>query len=208
MFNERLIERQGRRLNLVEGPAHGPPLLFLHGVCRGWRDFAPVFPAVLPRWRILAIDFRGHGKSDRTPHEYHVADYALDALAVLSAHVDEPAVVYGHSLGALAAAAAAAALPERVRAVILEDPPSAELLQHIQETPFFAQFRGMQLLAGDAAPVDELARQLGAIPMPGPAGTTVRLRDLRDGAALRFGARCLKDLDPEVLAPLIAGDSL
>ena len=69
----------------------GRPLLFLHGVCRGWRDFAPVLPAVLPRWRVLAIDFRGHGKSDRTPHEYHVADYALDALAVLSAHVDAAA---------------------------------------------------------------------------------------------------------------------
>lgn len=207
MFAERLIERQGRRLNLAEGPAHGPPLLFLHGVCRGWRDFTPLFPAVLPRWRVLAIDFRGHGNSERTPREYHVADYALDALAVL-AQLDEPAVIYGHSLGGLAAIAAAAALPERVRAVILEDPPSAELIKHIKDTSFFAQFSGMQLLAGDPGPVAEVARQLAAIPLPGPAGTTVRLGELRDAAALRFGARCLKDLDPEVLSPLIAGDWL
>jgi pimeloyl-ACP methyl ester carboxylesterase len=43
------------------------------------------------------------------------------------------------------------------------------------------------------------------LPIVGPGGATCRLADVRDGTALRFTARCLRDLDPEVLAPLLEG---
>lgn len=205
MFTERLIDADGRRLNLAVGPANGPPLLLLHGVSRRWQDFVPLFPFLTPRWQVLALDFRGHGKSERAPRQYHVVEFVRDAVAIVEHLVSEPAVIFGHSLGALVAAGTAAQVPQLVRSVILEDPPSAELLRNIRGTPFFAQFSGMQLLAGDKADLSTLVQQLAAIPLPGPAGTTQRLGDSRDAAALRFSARCLKELDPDVFTSLIAG---
>jgi pimeloyl-ACP methyl ester carboxylesterase len=204
MFTECIFDPHGLSLNGAIGLAHGPPLLFLHGVARGWRDFAPLFPAVMPRWQPIGLDFRGHGRSARAPGKYRVIDYVDDAVAVLTG-LHEPAVVYGHSLGALVAVAAAASAPERVRAVVLEDPPGSWLLSNIRETPFFAQFKAMQILAGDTVSIPELAKQMAGIPLPGQGGTTLRLGDLRDAASLRFAARCLKDADPDVLTPLIAG---
>ena len=59
--------------------------------------------------------------------ELPTIDYARDAAAVLRS-LREPAVVCGHSLGALVAGVVAAQLPERVRAVVLEDPPAPSVL--------------------------------------------------------------------------------
>ena len=77
----------------------------------------------MTRWHLHLIDHRGHGGSGRAPGQYRVVDHVEDALTVLN-WLGRPAVLFGHSLGALVAAAAAAARPELVRAVVLEDPPS------------------------------------------------------------------------------------
>lgn len=204
MFTECIFDPHGLSLNGAIGPANGPPLLFLHGVTRAWRDFAPLFPPVCMRWQPVGLDFRGHGRSARAPGKYRVIDYIDDAVAVLTG-LHEPAVIYGHSLGALVAVAAAASAPNLVRGVILEDPPGSALLSNIRDTAYFAQFKAMQVLAGDTFAIPELARQMAGIPLPGQGGATVRLGELRDAASLRFAARCLKDADPDVLTPVIAG---
>lgn len=203
MFTECIFDPHGLGLKGAIGHANGPPVVFLHGVLRGWRDFAPLYPAVQPRWQPMAVDFRGHGQSARAAGKYRVIDYVDDALAVL-ANLGEPAVVYGHSLGALTAAAAAAKAPKSVRALVLEDPPSANLLNHFSQSKFVSQFTAMKILAGDSVPIPELTRRLATIPLTGPGGAMLKLGDLRDAASLRFLARCLKDVDPEVLTPLNA----
>jgi pimeloyl-ACP methyl ester carboxylesterase len=204
MFLEMPFDKAGYELNLAEGPGHGPPLLMLHGVGRSWTDFAPLFPALNCHWQLFCLDFRGHGKSARRPWAYRVTDYLEDVQALLPT-TDDEVVIYGHSLGALVAAAAAAAMPDRVRAVILEDPPAASLLQNIRQSPYFALFRGMQVLAGDSASISDLAKQLAVMPLPGPGGGTIRLGDTRDAASLRYTARCLKLVDPDVYEPLLTG---
>ena len=124
--------------------------------------------------------------------------------AISCAAQREPAVIFGHSLGALVAAAAAAAEPERVRAIILEDPPGTQLLTDLQATPFFTLFRQLQKFAGSVRPVAEIARHLADIELTGSTGRgSTRLGASRDAVQLRFMARCLKDVDPEVLPPLL-----
>ena len=204
MMNERYLEGKTHTLRIATGPDAGPPLLLLHGVCRRWQDFLSLVPALTTRWQVHGLDFRGHGGSDWRTGQYRVADYIEDAVAVLHL-LPDPAVIYGHSLGALVAAAAAAAEPDRVRAVVLEDPPSADLLRNIRQTPFHAQFTGMRSLAGRDHAVAQTAKDLAEIQLPVAEGKTVRLGDLRDPAALRFVARCLEQLDPEVLTPVIEG---
>jgi pimeloyl-ACP methyl ester carboxylesterase len=204
MFHERLIGAEPA-LNVAVGPAAGPPLLLLHGVLRGWRDFVGLLPTLATRWHVHALDFRGHGKSGRTPGRYLVRDYVDDAAAVAEGLFTEPGVLLGHSLGALVALAVAARLPDKVRALVLEDPPSPAFVAGLPGSAYHAQFEGMRPLAGSTRPVAELTRRLAELRLPTPDGGTVRLGDLRHPTALRFLARCLQDVDPDVFTPLLAG---
>lgn len=218
MFNLANQSLSGVTLRVAHGPPNGPTLLLLHGVMRSWRSFAPVWPALLPRHTLAIADHRGHGGSARAT-TYLVRDYLADA-ALLVEQLPGPVTIWGHSLGSLVAAGVAAMIPQRVRAVILEDPPSPAFLANVNATPYGAIFRGMQSLAtgyrgGCGGPttfppsprIAETGadwKQLAAIPLA-DGGT---LGQTRDAASLRLSAAMLRDLDPATLTPLIAGNWL
>lgn len=110
-------------INYAEGPAAGPAMVMLHGGTRWWQDWCKMIPTLQKDWHIYACDLRGHGKSGRDGDHYQLNDYARDIVALLQQRVNEPAVVIGHSLGAMTTIAVAAQIPERVRAIVLLDPP-------------------------------------------------------------------------------------
>jgi pimeloyl-ACP methyl ester carboxylesterase len=198
VFREQLLGSGGPLLNVAVGPGPGPPLWLFHGVGRFWRDFAPLIPSLVPGWQVFAADHRGHGLSGRSS-QYAVADYVEDAAGLVGRN--GPAVLVGHSLGAVVALGVAGRLPEAVRAVVLLDSPGTGFLSRVDETPYAAMWEGMRRLAGGGS-VPIVARELAELRVSGPRpGETVRLGDLRDAAALRFMARCLHDLDPDVLTP-------
>src|SRR5438477_7626371 len=72
--------------------------------------------------RTFAFDARGHGESDRAP-TYRFLDFGNDAVAFLGTVVREPAVVIGHSLGAMTAIYAAANSPQLTLGAVLLEPP-------------------------------------------------------------------------------------
>jgi pimeloyl-ACP methyl ester carboxylesterase len=130
-----------RREETIKGPdvelnyserGEGPPLLLLHGVAARWQVFGPLIPRLSQDWRVVAMDFRGHGKSGRTPGDYTIEAFAADALAVLDQVIGGPAVVYGHSLGGWAAIWIAAHHPELVQGLIIGD--SALYAENIDPT--------------------------------------------------------------------------
>lgn len=207
MYHQRPISAAAGDLHLSVGPEAGPPLLLLHGVLRRWTDFFPLLPYVSSRWEVQGLDFRGHGLS--SPAEtYRVIDYVRDAVAVVE-QFRQPGVIYGHSLGAMVALAAASTVPDRVTGIVLEDPPFQTMGARIRSTPFFDLFLGVLQVVTEGGDTPHLARRLAEIRIHNPAtGSTVRLSDVRDPAALRFSARCLASLDPEVLEPIVAGQWL
>ncbi len=202
-FEEIDFKTSGPALHLARGAFGGPPFVFLHGVMRRWQDFLPVVPAVSARWEVLALDFRGHGGSARAAGKYRVVDYVEDAVALLRTQVGEPAVVYGHSLGAMVAAAAAVEVPDRVRAIVLEDPPFDSMGSRIRHTPFLSFFQGMRELIEKGQNGPELAAAMRELRFGAPGGPVIRLGDVRDASALRFAASCLARMDPAVLKPII-----
>ncbi|HVL11661.1 MAG TPA: alpha/beta hydrolase [Gemmata sp.] len=205
MFTERLLDTGELRVRVLTGPEHGPPVLFLHGVSRSGRDFVPLFPALAGSWQLHTLDHRGHGGSDRAPRRaYRITDYARDAAAVVRA-LGRPVVLFGHSLGAVTAAAVAAAEPGLVRAAVLEDPPSAAFMARLDRTPYAPQFTAVRKLAGIERPVGEIARDLADILLTQPGVEPVRLGEVRDAAALRLSARCLPQLDRSVFDPVLDG---
>jgi pimeloyl-ACP methyl ester carboxylesterase len=181
-----------------------PPLVLLHGVTRSHGDFSPIAARLAASWRLVAVDHRGHGDSQRADR-YLVVDYVADAVRFLRDEIRSPVVLLGHSLGAMAAAGAAAAIPHLVEGVVLIDPPFHSMGERIHGTAWQAQFRGMREAALRGGCVDDLAAALAAIRLPMPDGGTVRLGALREPAAIRWSAECLARLDPAVLTPVIEG---
>ncbi|NLU83725.1 alpha/beta fold hydrolase [Rhodococcus sp. HNM0569] len=101
----------------------GDPLVLLHGsaLSRGvWRAFGYV-RALRETYRLILVDQRGHGRSDK-PHDeerYAMDVVAADVVAVLDAANVERAHVCGYSFGGRTALTTAVAHPERVRSLAL-----------------------------------------------------------------------------------------
>ncbi len=177
-------------------------ILFLHGVTRRAETFAPITGTLGEHYHLHQHDFRGHGESPRRG-PYRVIDYVTDAIDFLDIVPQQRVFVYGHSLGAMVAAALAARRPKRVTGVILEDPPFHAMGARIHDSPLGSYFAGLQGLAGSPLPVPDLARELAELRY-GP-GNSIRCGDTRDATTLRFAASCLRRLDPAVLAPVADG---
>ncbi|SPE47623.1 Tropinesterase [Streptomyces netropsis] len=110
----------GRTLSYLDFGGPGRPLLALHGHYNEASAFAPLAAALAPRWRVIALDQRGHGESDRAPR-YERGDYIAD-VAAFHRHLDVgPVAVLGHSLGGVNAYQFAARHADRVSALIVED---------------------------------------------------------------------------------------
>ena len=195
-----------RNLNCAVGPKNGPPLVLLHGVTRCWLDFNSLLPALTEQWQVFALDHRGHGKSGwRTP-PYRVVDFTADALTLVEKHLPGPAILIGHSLGALVAALIASKLPERVRALVLEDPPGTTLGDGIDRSRFHLQFANTAQLLTKVHDVGGLTDELAQMQVQRPRdGTLVRFSELRELNTIRFGAECLLKMDPAVLTTLLEG---
>lgn len=99
----------------------GPPLLCLPGLTRNCRDFDHVAPH-LPGLRLIRIDYRGRGRSDRAePTTYTIPQEAADVLALLDhLHIDRTAIL-GTSRGGLIALVLAATASDRLSGVALND---------------------------------------------------------------------------------------
>lgn len=205
MLDETTRTINGLTLNVAVRREPGPVLMLLHGVLRGWIDFAPLLPVLEPRWCVHAVDFRGHGRSSHDAGGYRVADYVADIVALVRQE-SRPVVLYGHSLGAMVACGVAAAAGDQVQGLVLEDPPFHTMGRDIFGTAFHSQFAGLARIVRPGRTVDELWGDLKELPIQLPGrGEPVRFGDLRDAASLRFMARCLSRLDPAVITPIADG---
>ena len=100
-----------------------PAMLMLHGITDNGLCWQRVALDLQDRYDIVMTDARGHGQSDRLGGEFSVPLLAEDAAGVIRGlGLDKP-VVFGHSMGAITAAALAAEHPDLVGALLLEDPP-------------------------------------------------------------------------------------
>ena len=79
----------------------GPPLVFLHGVLCSSRYFEPQLTELSDEHRVIAVEYRGHGRSEKTELGHTVPQYARDVHAFLDRLDLTDVVLVGWSLGAL-----------------------------------------------------------------------------------------------------------
>lgn len=106
---------------VIEGDSNEDTLLFLHGLTDSTAYYRWVLDRLVDRYRVVALDFRGHGRSGRA-HGYVTSDFLTDAETACEQAAGPGSVVIAHSFGGLIGAALAQHRPDLVRAVFLEDP--------------------------------------------------------------------------------------
>lgn len=114
---ERRLDLGGISLSVREWPGAEPALLCLHGLASNARWWDPVARFLAPEHRLVAVDLRGHGLSDRPERGYGFSEVAGD-LSRLRRELDlARPVLVGHSWGASVALWLAAQEPG-IRAVV------------------------------------------------------------------------------------------
>lgn len=115
--------RDGVTLRYVETGAGEPTILFLHGWCCSNEHFRYQVPHFAPKHRVVALDQRGHGLSDKPDQDYTIGGFVEDAAWLIrELGLDRPVIV-GHSMGGCIALNFAHKHPELTRGVVLIDSP-------------------------------------------------------------------------------------
>lgn len=99
----------------------GKQILCVHGITANCRSWDVVASALIPKHRVIAIDLRGRGGSDRPPTGYSLDHHLRDINALMDDLGIDRAVLMGHSLGAFISLAFAARYPERTDGIVLFD---------------------------------------------------------------------------------------
>lgn len=113
-------EVEGARVRFVD-EGEGPPVVLIHGFASSLETWATVRPALRERHRVLAMDLKGFGWSDRPEGDYSPEAQARLVLALMDQRGIERAAIVAHSLGSSVALALALMAPERVTRVALYD---------------------------------------------------------------------------------------
>jgi pimeloyl-ACP methyl ester carboxylesterase len=124
------------QLHYLEHVGDGPLLLLMPGLTANAQCFGGLMAAGLaPRYRVLAVDLRGRGLSDKPATGYSIRQHAEDIVALLDNLGVQKALIGGHSFGAFVALYLGAYFPERVEKLVLLDvaarlhPRTRELIQ-------------------------------------------------------------------------------
>lgn len=97
----------------------GEPLVLLHGGVVDARFFEPNIEALAARFRVFALDLRGHGHTPDVEGPFTYEALAQDTIDFIDAVVGGPAHIVGHSVGAGVALHAALRRPDLLRRLVL-----------------------------------------------------------------------------------------
>ena len=111
----------GIEIQLAVWPGNGKEVLGLHGLTANSRFWDCLASALSPRHKIIALDLRGRGFSDKPPAGYSLHHHCQDVLALINDLGLERPILMGHSLGAFISLAFAAQHPDRVDRLVLVD---------------------------------------------------------------------------------------
>jgi pimeloyl-ACP methyl ester carboxylesterase len=108
----------------VQGPENAPlTVLCLHGLTRNVADFGVIAERLSARYRVIAADQRGRGKSQWDPQiaNYRPSTYVADMFALLDHLAIERVAVIGTSMGGIMAMIMGAMQPRRLQGIVLND---------------------------------------------------------------------------------------
>ena len=119
---DRVVDANGIRLHCMDHEGGEPAVVLLPGLTANANSFDGLVEAGLaPRFRLIAIDLRGRGQSDKPATGYSIAEHAADVIGLMDSLGMKDAVLGGHSFGGMLAMYIASRYPERVQKLIILD---------------------------------------------------------------------------------------
>lgn len=118
MAEELLLRREGVRLGCVDFGGSGAPVMLLHGLAGHAGEWAESASWLTERHRVVALDARGHGNSERIPEDVSRIAHVADTVFVIKELGLGPVILVGQSLGGHTAFLTAAANPDLVRVLV------------------------------------------------------------------------------------------
>ncbi|KQU48100.1 3-oxoadipate enol-lactone hydrolase [Sphingomonas sp. Leaf339] len=195
----------------LDGAPDLPVLVLLNSIGTDMALWDTTVPHLLPAYRLLRIDTRGHGASDAPDGDYSLGMLADDIVAVMDAADVERAAVAGVSLGGMIAMELGLRYPRRVKALALictsaamDASAWAARIATVRDRGTTAisdlamgRFLSPQFVATHAGVAESVRQGLIAMPDAGYAGCGAAIRDM-----------ALIDRLPQIAVPtlVLAGD--
>jgi len=134
-YSERFFRSGSLRIHFRDwGHEAAPPLVIVHGLRDHSHSFDDLARGLLDRFRVLAIDLRGHGDSETTPY-YHFGHFTLDLHNMIRALRLERPILIGHSMGGEIVGTYSGSFPGvPSRVIIIEGlgPPPPDMPEEVQ----------------------------------------------------------------------------
>ncbi|WP_217426327.1 alpha/beta fold hydrolase [Pandoraea anhela] len=124
-FSSGFVEANGVRLHYVSG-GNGDPVILLPGWPQTWWAYRKIMPALAKTHRVISVDIRGMGTSDKPAGGYDKKNMALDIYGLMRALGYARAHIVGHDIGSQVAYAFAANHPEATQSLTLLDVPASD----------------------------------------------------------------------------------
>lgn len=132
-LRSRFLDTRFGRMHRLEGEGEGtlPPIVLIHGLGASALSYYPLM-LILRRYtrRLIAIDLMAHGQSKdfQEPLDFRIImESAVEGLRLI---LDEPAIIFGNSLGGGVSFNLAVFHPELVHTLILASPAGAPFNEH------------------------------------------------------------------------------
>jgi len=117
--------RDGVKLGYVEAGKGSPPIVLVHGWTCNHGYFAPQYEHFAKRHRVVSVDLRGHGQSDKPKTPYTISGFADDVAWLCRELGLVQPIVVGHSMGGMTAIELARRYPDLPGAIVACDSPVA-----------------------------------------------------------------------------------
>ena len=129
-WTHRDIAANACRFHVAEA-GEGPLVVLVHGFPTFWWSWRHQLVSLAAAgYRAVAVDMRGYGGSDHTPHGYDPLTLAADIAGLIRTLGEQNAIVVGNGWGGLVAWTAASTYPDAIRALVAVGMPHPVLLRN------------------------------------------------------------------------------
>ena len=97
----------------------GQPILLIHGLGSGARDWEKQVPFLSEKFQVVTFDVRGHGQSEKPPGPYSIPLFAADTIELIRSLDLAPVHVIGISMGGMIAFQMAVDAPGMARSLVI-----------------------------------------------------------------------------------------
>ncbi|SFO99463.1 alpha/beta fold hydrolase [Pseudomonas borbori] len=148
----------------------GAPVLLVHGLGSSTRDWEYQIPELAAHYRVVAIDIRGHGRSDKPRERYSIAVFAEDVAALIEHLGLEKVHLVGISMGGMIGFQLGVERPELLESLcIVNSGPEVKAKSPRDFLEIVKRWSLSRLLSLDA-----IAKGLGRLLFPKPEQAELR----------------------------------